>query len=76
MMLELMKLKAISGWSDTSFSALMEFLTKVFPKPNGLPSSTYQPSKEDPLSVDFGYRKNSCLPEPLHLIPKRAQIQR
>jgi hypothetical protein len=41
MMLELMKLKLISGWSDTSFSALLELLTKLLPKPNGLPSSTY-----------------------------------
>jgi hypothetical protein len=41
MTLELMKLNATSGWSDTSFSALLELLTKVLPKPNGLPSSTY-----------------------------------
>jgi hypothetical protein len=72
MMLELMKLKATSGWSDTSFLALLELLSKVLPKPNGLPSSTYQ---EDHLSIDFGYRKNPCLPEPLHLIPKRTRIQ-
>jgi hypothetical protein len=45
MMLELMKLKATSGWSDNSFSALLELLTKVLPKPNGLPSSTYQAKK-------------------------------
>jgi hypothetical protein len=42
MTLELIKLKATIGWSDTSFSALLELLTKVLPKPNGLPSSTYQ----------------------------------
>jgi hypothetical protein len=41
MMLELMKLNATSGWSDTSFLALLELLTKVLPKPIGLPSSTY-----------------------------------
>jgi hypothetical protein len=45
MMLELMKLKATSGWSDTSFSTLLELLTKVLTKPNGLPSSTYQANK-------------------------------
>jgi hypothetical protein len=45
MMLELMKLKATNGWSDTSFSALLELLTKVLPKPSGLPSSTYQAKK-------------------------------
>jgi hypothetical protein len=45
MMLELMKLKATSRWSDTSFSALLELLTKVLPKPNDLPSSNYQAKK-------------------------------
>jgi hypothetical protein len=45
MMPELMKLKATSGWTDPSFTALLELLTKVLPKPNGLPSSTYQEKK-------------------------------
>jgi hypothetical protein len=45
MMLELMKLKATSGWSNTSLSTLLELITKVLPKPNGLPSSTYQAKK-------------------------------
>jgi hypothetical protein len=45
MTFELMKLKATNGWSDTSFSALLELLTKELPKPNGLPSSTYQANK-------------------------------
>jgi hypothetical protein len=31
-MLELLKLKATNGWFDTSFSALLELLTKVLPK--------------------------------------------
>jgi hypothetical protein len=43
--LELIKLKATNGWSDTSFSALLELLTKLLPKRNGLPSSTYQANK-------------------------------
>jgi hypothetical protein len=45
MTLELMKLKATSGWSNTSFSTLLELLTKVLTKPNGLPSITYQANK-------------------------------
>jgi hypothetical protein len=45
MMLELRKLKASNGCSDTSFSALLELLTKVLKKPNSLPSSTYQAKK-------------------------------
>jgi hypothetical protein len=68
MMLELMKLKATSGWSDTSFSALLELLTKVLPKPNDLPSSTYQAKKIICL-LTLGIEKNPCLSEPLHLIP-------
>jgi hypothetical protein len=71
MTLELMKLKATSGWSDTSFSVLLELLTKVLPKPNGLPSSTYQ-AKKIIYSLTLGIEKNPCLPEPLHLIQKRT----
>jgi hypothetical protein len=41
MTLELLKWKASNGWSDSSFSALLELLSKVLPKPNGLPTSTY-----------------------------------
>jgi hypothetical protein len=44
MMLKLPKLKA-SSESDTSFLALLELLTKVLRKPNGLPSSTNQAKK-------------------------------
>jgi hypothetical protein len=45
MTLELLKLKASNGWPDTSLSALLELLTKVLPKINGLPNSTYQAKK-------------------------------
>jgi hypothetical protein len=74
MMLEILKSKTSSGWSDTSFLALLEMLTKVLPKQNGLPSSTYQAKKIICL-LTLGI-KNPYLPEPLHLIPKRTQIQR
>jgi hypothetical protein len=75
MTLELMKLKATSGWSDISFSALMELLTKVLPKPNGLPSSTYQ-AKKIICPLTLSIEKNPCSSESLHLILKRTQIQR
>jgi hypothetical protein len=75
MPLELMKLEATSGWSDTSFLTLLKLLTKVLPKPNSLPSSTYQAKKLICL-LTLGIEKNSCLPEPLHHIPKRTRIQR
>jgi hypothetical protein len=45
MTLDLLKLKASNGWSNTSFSTLLELLTNVLPKPNGLPSITYQAKK-------------------------------
>jgi hypothetical protein len=75
MTLELMKLKPTSGWSDTSFLALLELLTKVLPKPNGLPSSTYRVKKIICL-LTFGIEKIHTCPKPLHLIHKRTRIQR
>jgi hypothetical protein len=41
MTLELLKLKASNKWLDSSFSALLELLSMVLQKPNGLPTSTY-----------------------------------
>jgi hypothetical protein len=43
--LELLKLKASNGWSDSSFLALLELLSKLLLKPNGLPTSTYLAKK-------------------------------
>jgi hypothetical protein len=45
MTLELLKLKASNGWSDSSLSALIELLSKVLPKPKCLPTSTYLAKK-------------------------------
>jgi hypothetical protein len=45
MTLELLKQKKSNGWSDSSFSALLELLSKVLPKPNSLPTSTYLANK-------------------------------
>jgi hypothetical protein len=45
MTLELLKLKTSNGWSHTSFLTVLELLTKVLPKPNDLPSSTYRAKK-------------------------------
>jgi hypothetical protein len=41
MTLELLKLKASNGWLHSNFLALLELLSKVLPKPNGLPIRTY-----------------------------------
>jgi hypothetical protein len=45
MILELLKLKASNGWSDGSFSSLLELLSKVLPISKGLPTSTYLAKK-------------------------------
>jgi hypothetical protein len=60
MTLELTKLKATSGWYDTSFSTLLKLLTKVLTKPNGFPSGTYQAKKIIcPLTLDIK-KINAC----------------
>jgi hypothetical protein len=75
MTLELLKLKASNGWSDSSFSALLELLSKILQKSNGLLTSTYL-AKKIIFLLTFGVEKNPCLREPLHLIPKTTRIQR
>jgi hypothetical protein len=61
MTLELLKLKASNGWSDSSFSALFELLSKVSPKPNGLPTNTYLAKKIN-CSLALGVEKiDACL---------------
>jgi hypothetical protein len=45
MTLELLELKASNVCLDSSFSTLLELLSKVLPKPKGLPTSTYLAKK-------------------------------
>ena len=50
--LELMRLNVRYGWSDSSFDGLLELLKKMIPRPNSLPSNTYQAKKHiGPLSL-------------------------
>jgi hypothetical protein len=58
--LELLKLKANNGWSDSSFLALLELLSKVLPKLNGLPTSTYL-AKNIICPLTLGVEKKSML---------------
>jgi hypothetical protein len=74
MTLELMKLKATSGWSGTSFSALLELLTKVLPKPNGLPSSTYQ-AKKIIYPLTLGIEKIHAFPNHCILYRKEHEFK-
>jgi hypothetical protein len=74
MTLKLMKLKATSGWSDTSFSALLEMLTKLLPKPNGLPSSTYQ-AKKIICPLTLGNKKIHACPNHCILYQKQHEFK-
>jgi hypothetical protein len=61
MTLEVLKLKASNGWSYSSFSALLELLSNVLPKPNGLPTGTYLAEKIICL-LTLGVEKNHACP--------------
>jgi hypothetical protein len=61
MTLELLKLKASNGWSDSIFSALLELLTKELQKPNRLPTSTYL-AKKIICPLTLGVEKNHACP--------------
>jgi hypothetical protein len=74
MTFELMKLKATSGWSNTSFSALLELLTKVLPKSNGLPSGTYQ-AKKIICPLTLGIEKIHACPNHCILYRKEHEIK-
>ena len=70
--LELMKLKATHGWSDVSFTNLLEVLSDVLPKPNLLPTSTYLAKKLiSPLSL--GVQKIHACPN--HCILYRKEYE-
>jgi hypothetical protein len=62
MILELLKLKASNRWLDSSFSTLLDLLSKVLPKPNGLPTSTYL-AKKIICPLTSGVEKNHACPK-------------
>ncbi|XP_071712201.1 uncharacterized protein [Rutidosis leptorrhynchoides] len=43
--IQLVNLKSNNGWSDTSFTSMLELLNKMLPEGNELPISTYQEKK-------------------------------
>jgi hypothetical protein len=63
------ELKASAGWSDTSFTDLLNFLSQLLPKPNKLPTSTYKAKKL--ISPYLWVSKNSCMSEPLYSVSWR-----
>jgi hypothetical protein len=68
MTLEVLKLKASNGWSDNSLSALLELLSNVLPKPNGLLTSTYL-AKKNICPLTLGVEK-------IHACPNHCIIYR
>ncbi|XP_031131839.1 uncharacterized protein LOC116033221 [Ipomoea triloba] len=51
--LKLYNLKAKNGWSDKSFTGLLELLKDMLPSDNELPNSTYEAKKLCPLGMDI-----------------------
>jgi hypothetical protein len=74
MTLELLKLKASNGWSNSSFSTLLEFLSKVLPKPNGLPTSTYL-AKKIICPLKLGVEKIHACPNHCILYQKEHEFK-
>ena len=65
--LELLKLKDMHGWSDSSFKYLLGLLRVLFPKPNLLPSNTYLLKKLIcPLSLGV-QKRHACVN---HYVPQ------
>nr|AAK92605.1 Putative transposable element [Oryza sativa Japonica Group] len=59
--LSLLHLKASNGWSDKSFTELLELLKEILPTDNVLPESTYQAKKVIcPLGLDI-QKIHACL---------------
>jgi hypothetical protein len=74
MTLGLLKLKASNGWSDSSFLALLELLSKVLPKPNGLPTSTYL-AKKIICPLTLGVEKIHACPNHCFLYRKEHKFK-
>jgi hypothetical protein len=74
MTLELLKLKASNGWSDSSFLALFKLLSMVLPKPNDLPTSTYLAKKIICL-LTLGVEKNHACPNRCILYQKEHEFK-
>ncbi|XP_071713721.1 uncharacterized protein [Rutidosis leptorrhynchoides] len=59
--IQLVNLKSNNGWSDTSFTSLLELLNKMLPEGNELPVSTYQAKKlMCPMGLEI-QRIHACL---------------
>ena len=68
--LQLIKLKASNGWSDSSFTKLLSLLAKILPKPNKIPATTYR-SKKLICLLSLGVKKY-MLSKSLRVISQRV----
>ena len=65
MVLRLMNLKAINGWTDKSFTELLQLLKDMLPKENTLPNRNYE-AKKILCPMGMEYKKihacpNNCI---------------
>ena len=65
MVLRLMNLKAINGWTDKSFTKLLQLLKDILSKENALPNRNYE-AKKILFPMDMEYKKirvcpNDCI---------------
>jgi hypothetical protein len=74
MILELLKLKDTNRCLDSSFWALLEMLSKVLPKPNGLPTSTYL-AKKIICPLTLGVEKIHACPNHCILYRKEHELK-
>jgi hypothetical protein len=72
---ELLKLKATNGWSDSSFSALLELLSMVLPKPNSLPTSSTYLAKKIICLLTLGVEKIHTCPNHCILYRKEHEFK-
>jgi hypothetical protein len=71
--LELLKLKVIHGWSDNSFLKLLSLLAKLLLKLNTLPTSTYR-AKKLICSLSLGVDKIHACPNHCILYHKEYEL--
>ena len=65
--LKLFNVKARNGWTDKSFTELLELLSDMLPKGNTLPTRNYD-AKKILCPMGMKYQKNSCMPKRLCLV--------
>jgi len=71
--LTLMNLKAINGWTDKSFTKLLQLLKDMLPKGNTLPNSNYE-AKRNLCPMGMEYKKIHACPNDCILYRKDFEL--